>query len=405
MRLRLKDFTTKVGSGVTPRGGAAVYRSEGIPLFRSQNVTNDGFLLDDIAFISEETHQAMSGSQLKPQDVLLNITGASIGRCYYLPEDFKVGNVNQHVCIIRLKKNVKPAFLYYYLISDEGQNKINLCQTGANREGLTKEDLCNFEFEVPSIDDQIRIIHYLDERTSSITKNISLLTSKHDAYLRLKKSIINNAVTKGLSSYVKMKDSGIDWIGEIPEHWNKKRLKDCVTLTKGRTPTNLTMERIDLPYLTMDYLRDREGKDTMYPKSSDGLLKVATGEILVLWDGANAGEFILSKEGYLGSTMALVECKRKAILKSYLFYLLKGIESDSKYYANGTTIPHFDASTIMSREYPMPPIEEQSQIAVYLNDKCSKIDTIVENLEKQITRFADLKRALIDEVITGKRVV
>lgn len=102
--MRIKDIATKVGSGITPKGGATVYQDSGIPLFRSQNVTNDGFLLDDIVYISEDIHNSMAGSRLKPNDVLLNITGASIGRCYYLPQDFREGNVNQHVCIIRLKK-------------------------------------------------------------------------------------------------------------------------------------------------------------------------------------------------------------------------------------------------------------------------------------------------------------
>ena len=112
MILRVKDFASKVGSGVTPRGGADVYLSEGIPFFRSQNITNEGLLLDDIVYISEEINESMSSTKLFPGDVLLNITGASIGRCYYLPENFSDGNVNQHVCIIRPKKNVISSFLY-----------------------------------------------------------------------------------------------------------------------------------------------------------------------------------------------------------------------------------------------------------------------------------------------------
>ena len=405
MRMRIKDFTTKVGSGVTPKGGATAYQDHGIPLFRSQNITNEGLLTDDIAYISEDIHNSMSGSKLRPNDVLLNITGASIGRCYYLPEDFTEGNVNQHVCIIRLKKNVLPAFLYYNLISATGQRLIDRCQTGANREGLTKEDLCNFEFEIPSIERQKGIVKYLNEKNSLITNQVSLLTSKRDAYLRLKKSIINRAVTKGLNPDVQMKDSGVDWIGMIPEGWKMKRMKECVSLIKGRTPGEMTFDVIGFPYLTMDYLRNREGKDVMYPLNPEGLLKVEDNEILVLWDGANAGEFIFSKEGYLSSTMAVIKCKRNTLIKKYLYYLLKVIEADSKYYANGTTIPHFDSKTIFTREYPMPPLSEQQAIAAYLDGKCSKIDTIVANLDKQISKYADLKRSLIDEVITGKRAV
>lgn len=406
MRLRIKDLATKVGSGVTPKGGASVYQDNGIPLFRSQNVTNDGFLLDDIAYISEEIHKSMIGTRLMPNDVLLNITGASIGRCYYLPKNFKEGNVNQHVCIIRPKVNVViPAFLYYNLISAVGQQMIDVCQTGANREGLTKENICNFEFDIPSLADQQRMITYLDTKLSEIDHQVSLLTSKRDAYLRLKKSIINHAVTRGLDPNVKMKDSGIEWIGEVPEHWEVKRMKDIVKLMKGRTPEDLTFEEISYPYLTMDYLRNRSGKEILYPQKTAGLLKIDVGEIIVLWDGANAGEFILSKEGYLGSTMAVFLCDCKIVDKNYLYYLLKSVEKHSKYFANGTTIPHFDSLAIMNHQYALPPLPEQRAIATFLDDKCAKIDTIVSNLDKQISRYADLKRSLIDEVITGKRAV
>ena len=142
MKMRVKDFVTKVGSGVTPKGGAETYQESGIPLFRSQNVLDNGFLLDDIAYISEEIDEDMSGSRVKAGDVLLNITGASIGRCYYTSDSFVRGNVNQHVCIIRTRKSiVKPEYLHYCIISDIGQEYIRLSQTGANREGLTIEDI------------------------------------------------------------------------------------------------------------------------------------------------------------------------------------------------------------------------------------------------------------------------
>ena len=132
MRMRIKDFTTKVGSGVTPRGGAEVYRSEGIPLFRSQNVTNEGLLLDDIAYISKEIHESMSSTRLRANDVLLNITGASIGRCYYLPKVFTEGNVNQHVCIIRPTSKVLSPYLYYCLY----------CKGSRNENGFQRSAAC-----------------------------------------------------------------------------------------------------------------------------------------------------------------------------------------------------------------------------------------------------------------------
>lgn len=317
-----------------------------------------------------------------------------------------IGFGSSEIFVLRPNKEVISQYLFYLSQSRDFQDKA--CATMCGVGGLKRISplfMRTYEFDMPSIENQQRMVTYLDTKLSEIDHQVSLLTSKRDAYLRLKKSIINHAVTRGLDPNVKMKDSVIEWIGEVPEHWEVKRMKDIVKLMKGRTPEDLTFEEISYPYLTMDYLRNRSGKEILYPQKTAGLLKIDVGEIIVLWDGANAGEFILSKEGYLGSTMAVFLCDCKIVDKNYLYYLLKSVEKHSKYFANGTTIPHFDSLTIMNHQYALPPLPEQRAIATYLDDKCAKIDTIVSNLDKQISRYGDLKRSLIDEVITGKRAV
>lgn len=413
MRMRIKDITTKVGSGVTPRGGAAVYQESGIPLFRSQNITNDGLLTDDIAYISEEIHDSMSGSQLKPNDVLLNITGASIGRCYYLPEEFTEGNVNQHVCIIRLKKNVLPAFLYYNLISETGQHLIDSCQTGANREGLTKEDLCNFEFEIPSIERQKEIVAYLNERIALVTRQVSLLTSKRDAYLRLKKSIINRAVTKGLNPNVKMKDSGVDWIGEIPEGWEVKRMKEiCDYVSRGITPdyiddgTNKVMNQATFSKGWLDESNVR------YTSKKSESARIKKGDLLM----ASTGGGVLGKIYYFNSDdenfyadshVTILRNSKGLNQMKYLYYYfyLCYDEINATMVKGSTNQTELQKNYLLSYELAIPPLSEQHSIATYLDDKCSKIDRIISNLDKQISKYDELKRSLIDEVITGKRAV
>lgn len=136
--LSIKDIAERLRSGVTPKGGSDVYEKEGILLIRSQNVYSYGFKLDDVAHINEEINNRMLGSQLKEFDVLLNITGASIGRATYVPEGFPRANVNQHVCAIRLKKaDLNNAiFLSSYLNSIYGQNQIYQNIAGSNREGI-----------------------------------------------------------------------------------------------------------------------------------------------------------------------------------------------------------------------------------------------------------------------------
>lgn len=414
MRLRIKDLATKVGSGVTPKGGASVYQNNGIPLFRSQNVTNGGFLLDDIAYISEEIHKSMIGTRLMPNDVLLNITGASIGRCYYLPKNFKEGNVNQHVCIIRPKVNVViPAFLYYNLISAVGQQMIDVCQTGANREGLTKEDICNFEFDIPSLADQQRMVTYLDTKHSEIDHQVSLLTSKRDAYLRLKKSIINHAVTRGLNPNVKMKDSGIEWIGEVPEHWEVKRMKDICALSPNIKSCSeyeygsyLPMEglRLDQIETSDELVSTLQGKYT--PFEDNDLLRM---KVTPCFENGNIAiaKGLTNGVGFGSSEIFVLRANKYNNIR-FLFYMSLSSKFQDKACATMCGVGGLKRiSPLFMKTYIMaiPPSTEQNAIVTYLDDKCAKIDTIVSNLDKQISRYGDLKRSLIDEVITGKRAV
>ena len=130
------EIKTFIGSGITPRGGKRVYSDKGIPFIRSQNVYPDGLQLEDVVHISPEQHKEMKRTQLRPSDVLLNITGASIGRSTYVPQNFCEANVNQHVCIIRTGWWIKAPFLSYFLNSTYGQEQIFSMESGMTRQGL-----------------------------------------------------------------------------------------------------------------------------------------------------------------------------------------------------------------------------------------------------------------------------
>ena len=174
------ELTTKVGSGVTPRGGEAVYKTEGHPFVRSQNVGLGNLLLDDIAFIDEETHLRQKNTELQFNDVLLNIRGASIGRSALVDKQIVGGNVNQHVCIIRTKENLVPSFICSFLLSNYGQRQIDSFQAGGNRQGLNFEQIKSIKITIPSKDEQIKIaklLRAIDERIATQNKIIDKLQS------------------------------------------------------------------------------------------------------------------------------------------------------------------------------------------------------------------------------------
>ncbi|MFZ3510062.1 restriction endonuclease subunit S [Vibrio harveyi] len=187
----LGEHTVKVGSGVTPKGGSKAYVDSGIPLIRSQNVLFGKFKLDDVAFITEQQHDKMKGSKLHPRDVLLNITGASIGRCAVLPEDFDEGNVNQHVCIIRTSESIDPDFCGWFLNSNLGQKQIWNLQAGGNREGLNFQQIRSFKIPVFSIEEQCSIVEIL----STVSDKLNLLETQKAETQQLKQGLMQKLLT------------------------------------------------------------------------------------------------------------------------------------------------------------------------------------------------------------------
>ena len=152
----VETICSKIGSGSTPKGSN--YSSEGILFFRSQNVYNDGVVLEDIKYISEEVHQSMIGTEVLPNDLLLNITGGSLGRCAIVPNEIDRGNVSQHVCILR-PVIIKAEYLHIFILSSFFATTMKI--TGSGREGLPKYNLEKMLLPLPPLEEQTRIIKEL----------------------------------------------------------------------------------------------------------------------------------------------------------------------------------------------------------------------------------------------------
>jgi type I restriction enzyme S subunit len=190
----LKNISSKIGSGSTPKGGQANYKDFGIPLVRSLNIHFDYIKYDGLAFIDDEQAEKLKNVIVKEGDVLLNITGASIGRVNIAPKDFSNGRVNQHVSIIRPKNGVFiPKFLKLYLQSSDIQNWIMNANYGVTRQALTKDQLENLEIPLPTIEEQSNIIKEIESRLSvcdQVERSISESLEKAKA---LRQSILKKA--------------------------------------------------------------------------------------------------------------------------------------------------------------------------------------------------------------------
>lgn len=325
-----------------------------------------------------------------------------------------IGFGSSEIFVLRPSKEVISQYLFYLSQSRDFQDKA--CATMCGVGGLKRISplfMRTYEFDMPSIENQQRIVTYLDTKLSEIDHQVSLLTSKRDAYLRLKKSIINHVVTHGLNPNVKMKDSGIEWIGEVPEHWEVKRMKDICALSPNiksyseyEYGSYLPMEglRLDQIETSDELVSILQGKYTPFEDNDLLVAKVTpcfeNGNIAIAKGLTNGVGF--------GSSEIFVLRANKYNNIRFLFYMSLSSKFQDKACATMCGVGGLKRiSPLFMKTYIMaiPPSTEQNAIATYLDDKCAKIDTIVSNLDKQISRYADLKRSLIDEVITGKRAV
>lgn len=336
--------------------------------------------------------------------VLIGRQGALCGNINYAHGKFYA---SEHAVVVYPKKEEITLWLGETLRTAN----LNRLSMTAAQPGLAVSTL-NLQFiPFPPKDERIRIAKYLDKKLSEIDHQVSILTSKRDAYLRLKKSIINHAVTHGLDPNVKMKDSGIEWIGEVPEHWEVKRMKDIFF---ERKELSLTGEE-DLLSVSEFYgvarRKDKMNSDEEFESRADSLVgyKICKAHDLVInimlaW---KTGLGISDNDGIVSPAYAVYEGRN--IASHFYHYLLrsgmyvKEFKRHSKGIIDSRLRLYNDRFNNISAIYP--PLPEQRAIAAYLDDKCAKIDTIVSNLDKQISCYGDLKRSLIDEVITGKRAV
>lgn len=202
-----------------------------------------------------------------------------------------------------------------------------------------------------------------------------------------------------MKTYDKYKASRIDWIGEIPAHWDVKRLKYAISYQKGKNPKELKSIESESSeiYLAMDYLRD-SSKSVFYVENPEEYVQVNEDNILLLWDGSNAGEFMKGKKGVLSSTMAVLDLKLSQ--NNFTFYFLKSFEKYLKESTIGMGIPHVNGEELKNSLFVIPSKEEQTAIATYLDHKTAQIDSIIANKQKLIALYEEEKQTIINQAVT-----
>ena len=203
--------------------------------------------------------------------------------------------------------------------------------------------------------------------------------------------------TVGFEKYPAYKNSGVEWLGEVPEHWEVKRVKYVLQYQKGKNPRSISLEEKGNIYLSMDFLRGKEDR-VQYIDNKKGLIEVCEGDILLLWDGANAGEFIKAKKGILSSTMAVVNIRNVDF--NFSWYFCNVLEMQLRNSTNGMGIPHVSSSELVNFLFLIPSPSEQKLIANFLDKKISQIDLIIAQKEQQIELLKERRQVLIHNAVT-----
>ena len=378
---KIGNIASKVGSGSTPRGGAEAYTDHGIIFIRSQNVNNDQLLLDDVAYIPEETHVKMSGSKVIANDILLNITGASIGRSCVVPHDFTEANVNQHVCIIRTP-NDDPIFVQSFLSSENGQNAIQSKQAGGGREGLNFQAIRSIDFHFPpSKEEQTKIASFL----SNVDEKISQLTQKHELLSQYKQGMMQ----KLFSQEIRFKaDDG----GEFGE-WEEKKLSEiCLKIKDGTHFSPKTFEVGEYKYLTSKNVKNG------YLDFSN-LEFVSTDDHKKIYSSCDVkfGDVLLTKDGTIGQCCVNTLTEEFSLLSSVAFLRLKSEFNNYFLYhillsdlgqkeingaIAGQALKRITLTKINDFKFMFPCLEEQTKIANFLSAIDQKIDVVVQQIEQ-----------------------
>ena len=379
----LGDVTSKIGSGSTPKGGSEVYQSTGTPFIRSQNVNDNQLKLNDLTYIPHEIDEKMKGSRVQPNDILLNITGASIGRSCVVPQDFPKGNVNQHVCIIRLSRGV-PKFYQAYLSSQKGQNLINSSQGGSGREGLNFENIRNFKIYSCSKAEQTKIADFL----SSVDEKIALLNKQYDLLCQYKKGMMQ----KIFSQELRFRDENGE---EFPE-WN---FIIAGEIFKNSSNKN---HKGDLPILAVTQEKGVVNRDSINIDIKSSQESINSYKII------DKGDFVISLRSFQGgieysplhgicSPAYTVLKNIKPIIDSfYRFYLKKDsfIEELSQTVVGIRDGKQISYKAFSILELPYPSLPEQKKIADFL----SAIDEKITTKKAELDTLKTWKQGLLQQM-------
>ena len=375
-----------------------VFVDEGVPFYSVDGIQNEHIIYEPCRYISIEDANRFDKKEIPLYGDILMGKAASIGKIAIIDRNIRM-QIWSPLAIIRANENiVNNIFLKYYLLSNSAQTEIELKSTYNTQKNIAMEDIENIIIPLPSIDEQKLIACFVDKKVMNIDEILKKLNNQIEILENYKKSLITETVTKGLNTNIEMKNSEIDWIGDIPKHWDIYYLKHLFKMYAGGDADEYDF--------SAEY-----SEVTPYPIYSNSL--------------ENDGLFgYMSKYRFSGNTFTVTGRGDvgKAIARNNKYYPIVRLlvciplfEDDTRYYSycvnsadllgEQTAMAQLTTQKLGINKFPRPPIYEQKEIADYLDKKCKEIDGLVEDKKQQIEKMVQYKKSLIYEYVTGKKRV
>ncbi len=310
--------------------------------------------------------------------------------------------VSTGFAVIRPRKNIVFAFIKYSLQDDFFMGEVAARSTGVSYPAINANELMAIQVVIPPISEQCAIAEYLDQQTALIDQRLSTLEEKKSVLVELRKATIHEAVTKGLNKNAPMKDSGVAWIGEIPAHWTRLRIKDVCRAYIGATAKEARY------YVGLEHIQPWLGT---YQAADRAEIEASTGQLIA------AGVMCFSKlrpylakafvanESLFVTTELLTFIPRSAVVDADFltrYVLTHGFITEVNDAVAGTKMPRVDWQIFATRTIFLPPLDEQLAIANHLDQQTQHIDAQLATLDEQAQVLKELRKAIIHEAVTGK---
>lgn len=409
-RCKIKNVVSIIGSGTTPTSSNMdYYNDEDVNWIQSGDLYKNTYIKNTSVLLSEKALNIGALQLYYAPFIVIAMYGASVGNISISLID---ACTNQACCVIKSNANNDLKFLFYWL---------SMCKTdflgqsvGGGQPNISQSRIKNQFYYEPSKEEQQRIASFLDSKCSELDALSADIQKEIEILEKYKRSVITEAVTKGMNPDVEMKDSGIEWVGKIPEHWNLKKGK---YLFKQQ---NYRGNSICLQLLSPSQKYGVIPQNLLEELTTQNVVKVSTNTDLRLFKTVHVGDFCISLrsfqggfeysdyEGVVSPAYQIFKAKSRNIYNGYSRYMFKDKGFIDK--MNSYTMTLRDGKNISFKDFgntylPVPPLAEQKEITGFLDSKCKEIEYVITDKKRQLEVLDSYRKSLIYEYVTGKKEV